>query len=80
MMQELRAVEVDVMDDYDVREKRGISFSALFIPSSRYDLQYLIAPTRAEIQLELTEREIARNVPAGSVEWLSLGLQLEEHQ
>ena len=27
LMQELRAVEVDVMDDYDVREKQGISFT-----------------------------------------------------
>ena len=35
MMQELRAVEVDVMDDYDVREER-----CTFLPTYPYPLTY----------------------------------------
>ena len=39
LMQEFRAVEVDVMDDYDVREKQGLSFTSFFyqVISMSYD-------------------------------------------
>ena len=43
-------------------------------------LQDSLAPTKAEIQLELTDVETARDALVGSAAWLSFGLELEEEQ
>ena len=39
-----------------------------------------LAPTKAEIQLELADVETARDALVGSAAWLSFGLELEEEQ
>ena len=38
------------------------------------------APTKADMQLTLAEREMAQGLPSGCAAWLSFGLTIEEQQ
>ena len=78
LMQEFRAVDVSVMDSYDVQQDRGMSISSS--SGKQHISQLPLAPSRSDIQLALVEREAACNVPPGSVAWVSSGLRLEEQQ
>ena len=54
------------------------SISAILVSGNA--LPYVLAPTKADIQLELEERETSSDVSSGSVAWLLSGLKLEEQQ
>ncbi|KAK7682710.1 hypothetical protein QCA50_014093 [Cerrena zonata] len=45
-----------------------------------YDVHDARAPTKAEIQLKLADRELSGFLPSGCIGWLSMGIHLEEVQ
>jgi hypothetical protein len=71
-----RARNVAVMDIYDIKmERREFYHSALVFFS-----QLASVPSRAEILLELTEKEIGASGHKGYAAWLASGLKIQEIQ
>src|SRR3981081_2890470 len=71
-----RAHDVTVMDIYDIKmERREFDLSTLVSLSKLASV-----PSRAEILLELTEKEIGTSGHRGHTAWLASGLKIQEMQ
>ena len=76
LAQQERAHTVTVMDIYDIKMKRHESNHPL-----HWSFPILVpVPSRAEILLELTEKEIDSSGQKGHVAWLANGLKIQEMQ
>ena len=71
-----RGHDVTVMDIYDIKMKRCESDHSAII----FAKHQLSVPSRAEILLELTEKEIGISGRKGQASWISSGLKIQEIQ
>jgi hypothetical protein len=65
---------------YDLKLPKGRFARPAYVFVWSQDIQTFIAPTQAEIQLQLAENESSQSVQSGAVSWLSSGIEIEQAQ